>query len=131
MNTESRAAKGLVARAAALVPMLRAHAEATEKARRVPPASLDALSDAGVFRMMAPKRYGGDEADFETQCDVLAEIARGCPSTSWVATIYSAMAWIAGVFPDEAQDEIFENRDPRISGVFSPTGTAIRKTTGT
>jgi alkylation response protein AidB-like acyl-CoA dehydrogenase len=130
MNTESRRAEGLVARAAALVPMLRAHAEATEKARRVPPASLDALSDAGVFRMMAPKRYGGDEADFETQCDVLAEIARGCPSTSWVATIYSAMAWVASVFPDEAQDEIFENRDPRISGVFSPTGTAIRKDDG-
>ena len=91
------------------------------------PASLDALSEAGVFRMMAPTRYGGDEADFQTQCDVLAEIARGCPSTSWVATIYSAMAWLAGVFPDEAQDEVFASRDPRISGVFSPTGTAVRQ----
>jgi 3-hydroxy-9,10-secoandrosta-1,3,5(10)-triene-9,17-dione monooxygenase len=122
--------QGLVARAAALVPMLLASAEQTEKARRVSPASLDALSDAGIFRMMAPKRYGGDEADFQTQCDVLAEIARGCPSTSWVATIYSAMAWVASVFSDEAQDEILSNRDPRISGVFSPTGTAVRKDGG-
>ena len=117
----------LIQRAAALVPTLRNNAVAAEAARRVPEASFEALSEAGIFRMMAPKRYGGDEADFQTQCDVLAEIGRGCPSTSWVATIFSAMGWLAGVFPDEAQDEVFEGRDPRISGVFSPTGTAVPK----
>jgi alkylation response protein AidB-like acyl-CoA dehydrogenase len=125
-ETEGRA---LIQRAAALVPMLRASAEGAERARRVPPESLDALSDAGIFRMMAPKKYGGDEASFETQCDVLAAIARGCPSTSWVATIYSAMAWLAAGFPDEAQDEVFA-ADPRISGVFTPTGTAVRRDGG-
>jgi alkylation response protein AidB-like acyl-CoA dehydrogenase len=104
--------------------MLEASAEATEKARRVPEAILAALGDAGVFGMMAPERYGGGQAAFETQCDVLATIAQACPSTSWVATIYSAMAWVAGVFPDLAQAEIFAGGLPRISGVFSPTGTA-------
>lgn len=113
----------LIARAAALVPMLRERAAPAEQARRVAPETFDALSEAGVFRMTAPARYGGFEADFETQCDVLAEIARGCTSTSWVATILSAMSWLAGTFPDEAQDEIFADGDPRISGVFSPTGT--------
>ena len=56
MTVEAGSAGGLVARAAALIPMLRASAEEAEKARRVPPASLDALSEAGIFRMMAPKR---------------------------------------------------------------------------
>ena len=121
---------GLVAQATALVPMLRRAAPAAEKARRVPQESLEALSQAGIFRMTAPKAYGGVEADFQTQCDVLAEVARGCPSTSWVATIYSAMSWLVGTFPDEAQQEIFATRDPRISGVFSPTGTAIAKDGG-
>jgi 3-hydroxy-9,10-secoandrosta-1,3,5(10)-triene-9,17-dione monooxygenase len=121
---------GLVERATALVPMLRANAPAAEKARRVSSESLDALSQAGIFKMTAPKAHGGLEADFQTQCDVLAEIARGCPSTSWVATIYSAMSWLVGVFPDEAQQEIYANGDPRISGVFSPTGSAIRKDAG-
>jgi alkylation response protein AidB-like acyl-CoA dehydrogenase len=127
MTPDVAAADGLLARTAALVPMLRARAADTEAARRVSPASLDALSDAGVFRMMAPKRYGGAETDFQTQSEVLAAIARGCPSTSWVATIYSAMAWVAGVFPDEAQDEVLAGGDPRISGVLSPTGTALRQ----
>jgi alkylation response protein AidB-like acyl-CoA dehydrogenase len=116
--------RALLERTRALVPMLRDRAAAAERARRVPQESLDALSAAGVFRMMAPPRYGGIQATFQTQCDVLAEVARGCPSTSWVATIYSAMAWVAAAFPDETQEEILGG-DPRISGVFSPTGTAV------
>jgi len=52
----------LVSRAAALVPMLRSQAEATERDRRVSDAVLDRLSEAGVFRMTASLRYGGDRA---------------------------------------------------------------------
>jgi 3-hydroxy-9,10-secoandrosta-1,3,5(10)-triene-9,17-dione monooxygenase len=120
----------LVERAAALVPLLLERAPAAEQSRRVSDASFDALSDAGIFSMTAPKRYGGAEVDFETQCEVLAHLARGCPSTSWVATIFSAMSWLVGTFPDQAQDEIFADRDPRISGVFSPTGTGVPKDGG-
>jgi alkylation response protein AidB-like acyl-CoA dehydrogenase len=122
--------ESLVANATALIPLLRKAAPAAEKARRVPQESLDALSAAGIFTMTAPKAHGGVEADFQTQCEVLAEVARGCPSTSWVATIYSAMSWLVGVFPDETQEEIYANGDPRIAGVFSPTGTAVRKDEG-
>jgi alkylation response protein AidB-like acyl-CoA dehydrogenase len=120
----------LVEQASALVPMLRENALATEKARRVLPDAFDALSDAGILRMMAPRRYGGEEADFQTQCAALAEIARGCPSTSWVATILSAMAWVVSTFPDEAQEEVLGDGDPRVHGVFSPTGTGVKKNGG-
>jgi 3-hydroxy-9,10-secoandrosta-1,3,5(10)-triene-9,17-dione monooxygenase len=123
-------ASGLVERAASLVPMLLAQAPAAEQARRVSDASFDALSNAGIFLMTAPTRYGGAEADFQTQSEVLAHLARGCPSTSWVATIFSAMSWLAATFPDQAQEEIFADGDPRISGVFSPTGTGMRKDGG-
>ena len=117
-------------RTRALLPQLRDNAEATERARRVLPDTFDAMSRAGIFRMTAPKTFGGDEADFQTQCDVLAEVARGCPSSSWAATILSAMSWLAAMYPDEAQAEIFGDGDPRISGVFSPTGTAVPKDGG-
>jgi alkylation response protein AidB-like acyl-CoA dehydrogenase len=114
----------VVARAAALAPQLAEQAAVTEQAGRVLPEQFDALADAGIFRMTAPRKFGGDEVDFETQCDALAHLARGCPSSSWVSTIFSAMSWLAGTFPDDAQEEILGSRDPRISGVFSPTGTA-------
>ena len=114
----------VVSRTLALLPQLAGHAVGTEQAKRVAPEQFDALAAAGVFRMTAPRQYGGDEVDFQTQCDVLAQVARACPSTSWVATIFSAMSWLVGTFPDEAQEEILGARDPRVSGVFSPTGTA-------
>ena len=120
----------LIARAAALVPMLRESAQANEASRRLSAAVFDALSEADVFRMTAPKRFGGFEADFVTQCEVLAEIARGCGSASWVATIFSAMSWLVGTLRDETQEEIFESKDPRISGVFSPTGKGVRTSGG-
>jgi alkylation response protein AidB-like acyl-CoA dehydrogenase len=122
----TNASDGLVARAAALVPMLREQAAANEASRRLSPEIFDALSAADVFRMTAPRRFGGLEADFTTQCEVLAEIARGCGSSSWVATIFSAMSWLVGTLPDAAQEEIFGSKDPRVSGVFSPTGKAVR-----
>lgn len=121
---------GLVERATALVPMLRERAVETERARRVHPDVFDALAEAGILRMMVPKRFGGAEADFQTQCDVLAELARGCPSTSWVATILSAMGWVAGTFPDEGQEEILGDGDPRIHGALSPTGVGVPKDGG-
>ncbi len=112
----------IVERATTLVPRLRQAAPAAERAGRVADETFDALAAAGIFSMTAPRRYGGIEADFATQCDVLAELARACPSTSWVATIFSAMTWLVATFPDEAQAEVLGSGDPRINGVFSPTG---------
>jgi 3-hydroxy-9,10-secoandrosta-1,3,5(10)-triene-9,17-dione monooxygenase len=115
---------GLLDRTRKLVPELKEQAGAAEDARHVLSETYDALAEAGVFKMCVPERFGGYEADFETQCDVLATVAMGCPSSSWVATIFSAMAWLAATLSDEAQEEILGDGDPRISGGLSPTGQA-------
>lgn len=115
--------ESVLARTTALVPYLREQAPSNEAARRLSPDTFDALAEAGILMMCVPKKYGGDELPFETQCEILAEVARGCPSSSWVATILSAMGWWLGTFGDEAQDEVLGDGDPRISGVLSPTGT--------
>jgi alkylation response protein AidB-like acyl-CoA dehydrogenase len=112
----------VLSRTAALVPYLRENAAAAEQARRLPPDTFDALAETGVFAMCTPKKFGGDELDFRAQCDVLAEVARACPASSWVATILSALAWMASTYPDETQEELLGDGDPRVSGVFSPTG---------
>lgn len=124
MRSMGNEAEGLLERTRDLVPMLAESAASAERERHVLPEVFDALSEAGVLKMCAPAKFGGYQVDFETQVDVLAELARGCPSSSWVATILSAMGWVAGMFPDEAQEEVLGDGDPRISGTFSPTGTA-------
>jgi alkylation response protein AidB-like acyl-CoA dehydrogenase len=89
-------------RTRALVPYLLEQAQRAETDRRLPPETFDALADAGILRMCVSRKYGGGELPFETQCEVLAEVARGCPSSSWVATILSAMGWWASTFCDDA-----------------------------
>ncbi|HZL55245.1 MAG TPA: acyl-CoA dehydrogenase family protein, partial [Solirubrobacteraceae bacterium] len=115
---------GLLERVAALVPLLRENAQRTEEGRRVAQESIDALTDAGVFRMTVARRYGGYESSLLEQYHVLATIASGCPSTGWVATILTAMLWNAGMFADEAQEEVFADPRVRIASVFSVGGQA-------
>lgn len=110
----------LMAKATALVPLLRAKAAETERARRISDEVLAALDQAGLFRMRAPKRFGGYEADLRAYMDVITELGRGCGSTAWIAFISIATAWIAAQFSDEAQRDVFEgNPDARTIGVLA------------
>jgi len=112
----------LMAKATALVPLLRAKASETERERRIPDEVLSAMDAAQIFRLRAPKRFGGLEGDLRTYMDVVTEIGRGCGSTSWVSFISIATAWIAALFPDQAQRDVFEgNPDARLMGVLAMT----------
>ena len=113
---------GLLERTRAIVPLLRANAQRSEEGRRVVDENIDALTDAGVFRMTVARHFGGYESSLQTQYEVLAAIASGCPSTGWVATILTAMLWNAGMFADEAQDEVFADPRVRVASVFAVGG---------
>jgi 3-hydroxy-9,10-secoandrosta-1,3,5(10)-triene-9,17-dione monooxygenase len=113
---------GLLERTRALVPLLRVNAQRSEEGRRVVDENIEALTDAGVFRMTVARHFGGYESSLQTQYEVLAAIASGCPSTGWVATILTAMLWNAGMFADEAQDEIFVDPRVRVASVFAVGG---------
>jgi alkylation response protein AidB-like acyl-CoA dehydrogenase len=114
----------LVARAAELVPLLRKHARWAEDNRRLHEEVVEALGEAGVFKLRRPKRYGGYEADSRTLVDVAAELARGDGSASWVASVYWIPGWMACLFPDEVQDEVFSSADTRVCGTLSPSAMA-------
>jgi len=115
-------ATDVVAAAEEAIPVLRANAQRAERERMLADETIAALERAGVFRMTSPARYGGLEADLQTQIEVLAAVARGCGSAAWVASLYSVCGWFAGLYDDEAQDEVFTSADVRVAGIFSPTG---------
>lgn len=114
----------LVGRVSELVPVLRANAAWSEENRRLHEESIEALAAAGVFKMRVPARYGGYESDAQTLVDVGTELGRGDGSTSWVASVYWIPGWMAGLFPDEVQDEVFSTPDVRVCGTLSPSGMA-------
>ncbi|WP_370950417.1 acyl-CoA dehydrogenase family protein [Amycolatopsis sp. cg5] len=121
---ETPSEQEFVSRASNLVPLLKANAAWTEENRKLHPESLEALTDAGFFRMRIPKRYGGHEVGLRTLSESVTELARGDGSTAWTASVWTISTWIACLFPDEVQDEIFSTPDVRVCGILSPTATA-------
>ncbi|MHC6595020.1 GTP cyclohydrolase II RibA [Arthrobacter sp. C152] len=121
---------GMLRRAAALVPGLRARAEDTERLRRLPGATVRDLEDAGVFRLLAPKRAGGYGLGAGTYGEVIRRLARGCASTAWTAGHLAEHAWMLARWPREVQDEVFAGgRMPLAAATSAPVGTA-RKVDG-
>lgn len=110
----------LVDRARALVPLLTRNATRTEADRRVPDDSIRAIQDAGLFRIMVPRRFGGSETDIRTSIAVARELAMGCGSTAWVLSLINACAWITGIGTDRLQQDVWaENPDARVAGALA------------
>jgi alkylation response protein AidB-like acyl-CoA dehydrogenase len=115
----------LVRRASDLVPVLRKHAAWSEENRRLHDETIEALEDAGIFRMRVPTRYGGYETDTRALVDVGTELGRADGSVAWTTSVYWIPTWMAGLFPDEVQDEVFATPNVRVCGTLSPSGTAV------
>ncbi|MFC0863875.1 acyl-CoA dehydrogenase family protein [Sphaerimonospora cavernae] len=124
LTTEVPTREELVRRASELAPALRNKAAWSEEHRRVHDEAIEAMADAGIFRLRVPARYGGYESDTSTLLDVAAELARGDGSAAWTASVYWIPTWMTCLFPDEVQDEVFATRDVRVCGTLSPTAMA-------
>jgi 3-hydroxy-9,10-secoandrosta-1,3,5(10)-triene-9,17-dione monooxygenase len=101
----------LLARAEALRPQLLERQEEAEKLRRLPEATMREFHDAGILRVIQPAMFGGAEADFIDQIDMVFTIARACGSSGWVYAVLSAHAAMIANFPERAQHEVWD-RDP-------------------
>ncbi|MFC0112050.1 acyl-CoA dehydrogenase family protein [Kibdelosporangium aridum] len=117
----------LVTRALDLKPLLSKNAAAGEADRRVVEESIQALTDAGLFKLTIPKRYGGYETSVRTMLDVSAAVAEADGGTAWVVTLTNVCNWLAGLFSVQAQDDVFgANPDAKVSGVLTPTSDAVK-----
>ena len=114
----------LLARAAALVPVLSERAEATERERRIPDVTIEDIRATGLWRILKPPRFGGIVTDFGVMVDVCEEFGRGCASTSWVYLNIIAHNWMLPMWPAQASDDVWgENPDALIgSSLIFPAG---------
>lgn len=109
----------ILARARAMAPMLRERAAATETLRRLPDDINRAFREAGFYKIMQPRHYGGYELEFGTQTELGVELGRACGSSAWVATVICCHGWLAGMFPKAAQDDVWgSDPDAAISSSF-------------
>ncbi|MEU6986586.1 acyl-CoA dehydrogenase family protein [Streptomyces sp. NPDC046324] len=123
MTTGQTAADAVVQAVADIVPTLRDNGPKAEQQRWIPDENIELLEKADVFRIATPGRFGGLDLPLADQARILAEIARGCPSTGWLAMVWASNAWCATLYPDRTQEEVFADPSVRISGGFTPSGT--------
>ena len=101
-ETADTAAQRLVALATEMVPRLRAREEECEALGRMPDATTAELTEAGFYRILEPRRFGGSELDLATFSRVVIELSRGCPSTGWAFAFAAGQAhMLAALFSEE------------------------------
>ncbi|HZO02971.1 MAG TPA: hypothetical protein VFB93_17380 [Burkholderiales bacterium] len=113
-------------RAESLLPRLKERAQKCEELRRLPDETLRDFHDAKLFRIHQPKRVGGAELEFSAVVTYGALFARECASTAWNWVNFAAHHMMLGMFPREAQDEIWgKSVDALIASSFVfPAGRA-------
>ena len=116
----------IVDRARDMVPVLRLRQEEADELGQLPDSSSREFIDAGFYRILQPRRYGGYEFDLQTFSRVAIQLARGCPSSGWAYTLTAGHAHLlAAYFSEEAQTEIAGSvGDIRVPGRFRP-GNAV------
>jgi 3-hydroxy-9,10-secoandrosta-1,3,5(10)-triene-9,17-dione monooxygenase len=118
-------------KAEALLPKLKERAARCEELRRLPDETLRDFHDAKLFRIHQPKRVGGAELEFAAVVTYGALLARACASTAWNWVNFAAHHMMLGMFPREAQDEIWgASRDALIASSFVFPAGAARKVKG-
>jgi len=118
-------------RARDIVPMLRDRAQASEDARVLTRGNEQLLHETGLFRFHQPKAFGGMELPFVALVDIVAEIARGCPSTGWNVGNLGCHHWILGYYAPDTQHEVWDaNPDTLIASSIALAAGRARKVDG-
>ncbi|ORV47988.1 hypothetical protein AWC05_05320 [Mycobacterium florentinum] len=114
-----------MADAVRLQPLLRESTLASEAMRKLPDEAINALTDAGFFRLLKPRRFGGVHARQRTMLEIAETLGQANASAAWLVSIAATAAVVARHGSEKAQSEIFGVPDSRIAGGLAP-GSARR-----
>jgi 3-hydroxy-9,10-secoandrosta-1,3,5(10)-triene-9,17-dione monooxygenase len=112
----------IVHRVQALAPTIRERAAGAEERRTIPPESAQEFIDAGLARVLVPKRFGGLELGIQAWVDIAAEVAKADASHGWCASLMMHHPHYLAQFPDAAQHAVWTNGpDVAIAASLAPT----------
>jgi 3-hydroxy-9,10-secoandrosta-1,3,5(10)-triene-9,17-dione monooxygenase len=121
----------VVARAEAIAATLVARQAETEDRTYYSPETHAAFAEAGLYRILVPRRYGGLQLGPATYLRVAMALARGCPSTGWMFTLGAAHSHaVATLFDEPTQAALFADPDFIAPATIVPNGTAERAADG-
>ena len=100
-----------VARAESLVAEIRAAADAIDAGRELPAALADAMKALGLFRLLAPRSVGGEEADWLEYLRAVFVIAQADASVGWCFNQGSVFATVCARAPAALAQEVWGDPD--------------------
>ena len=109
----------LISRAEAVRPAVEAASNEIEEMRRLPPALLDKLHEAQLFRLLLPRSSNGIETDPVTFFHIIETIARGDASAAWCLSQAGGCAMSAAYLDLPVARAIFGD-DPRAVLAWGP-----------
>jgi 3-hydroxy-9,10-secoandrosta-1,3,5(10)-triene-9,17-dione monooxygenase len=120
-------AEALVARARALVPVLRDRENDAISNCQVSNETIAAFHDAGFFKVLQPQRYGGYEMSPAVYCEIAKTLAEGCMGSAWVYGVVAVHNWQLALFDPQAAEDVWaEDPSVLISSSYMPTGKATK-----
>jgi 3-hydroxy-9,10-secoandrosta-1,3,5(10)-triene-9,17-dione monooxygenase len=93
-------------RVRSVLPALRERAARAEKLRRLPDDTFADFQEAGLFRALQPKRYGGHELDPGVFYQAAAEVGAVCGSSGWILGVLGVHNWHLAILDPRAQEDV-------------------------
>lgn len=109
-----------------ITPQIAARREETEQIGKVPDSSVEAMTQAGVFRAMTPLRWGGLEMDPASFFEGIMKIAAADASAAWIGGQLNVHSFEIALMDGRMQEEFWATGpDTRASSAYAPSGKAI------
>ena len=115
-----------IARARGLIPLLRSAADRIDAGNELPPDVLDAMFDAGMFKLLLPRAFGGYELKPVDYIQCVEAIAEGDASAAWCMNQGSGCSMAAAYVAPEVAAEIWGGKRDVVAWGQGPGAKAIR-----
>ena len=115
-----------IAGARGLIPLLHAAADRIDAANELPPDVLDAMFDAGMFKLLLPRAYGGFELPPLDYIQCVEAIAEGDASAAWCMNQGSGCSMASAYVAPEVAREIWGGKRDVVAWGQGPGAKAVR-----
>ncbi|WP_327347581.1 oxidoreductase [Streptomyces europaeiscabiei] len=118
-----------------LIPLLREEGQEGEELGALPPKTLRAIHEAGVFKTALPVELGGYALGARDTVEIITALGEGDGSAAWTVFVAGGIRNVLG-FPQQTVDEVFKEIDtwigPLVVGasVFSTSVGSARRGDG-
>lgn len=115
--TVDAGAKTYLERVAEIAPVLAEHVQDNERERRLVEPVVEALREAGMYRIAVPRHYGGAQLDPMEAAEVAIALAEVDASAAWNVGIASGGATFIGLFAPDVADAVYSDGPDAVSAV--------------